>query len=142
MERGLLEPQPGSPEMSQPSARLPARGATAGVAGSPREPGSGRGWSAGSASGTPGASAGPAPPRWPAGPARAHRAARCPRSSAQRARGGSMPFLPLLAAPRFPVHRHCRALRLTSASRAEPPLSTERVPAGRGALLRPWGRGS
>lgn len=67
----------------------------------------------------------------------------CPRSGAQQARGGSMPLLPRLAsaAPRSTVRRR-RALRLTSAGPAEPPLSTERVSAGRGALLRPWGRES
>ena len=32
--------------------------------------------------------------------------------------------------------------RLTSAGPAEQPLSTERAPAGRSALLRPWGRES
>lgn len=55
-----------------------------------------------------------------------------------------MPLLPLLAAaPRSTVRRCCcRALRLTSAGPAEQPLSTERAPAGRSALLRPWGRES
>lgn len=54
-----------------------------------------------------------------------------------------MPLLPLLAAaPRSTVRRCCRALRLTSAGPAEQPLSTQRAPAGRSALLRPWGRES
>lgn len=57
-----------------------------------------------------------------------------------------MPLLPPLAgaaaAPRSRVHRRRRALRLTSTGPAEPPLSTERVLAGRGALLRFWGRKS
>lgn len=140
--RGLQEPPPGSLEILQPSAGLPARDAA------PTQPGVGVGverWgSPGSASGTPAArrsprAAPPAPPMWPAGRARAHRAARCPRSGAQQARGGSMPLLPLLAAaaPLSPVHCRRRALRLTSAGPTEPPLSTERVSAGRGALLRP-----
>lgn len=141
--RGLQERPPGSLEMPQPSARLaalhaaPTRlGEPAGSAGlskrhrwSPARPGP---------SGSP-----PLREGWPVGQARAHRAAGCPRSGAQQARGGSMPLLPLLAAaPLFTVRRCCRALRLTSAGPAEQPLSTERAPAGRSALLRPWGRES
>ena len=141
--RGLQEREPGSLEMPQPSARLLALDA---APARPWEPAG----SAGLSKRHPWSPARPGTPRnpplrgsRPAGRACAHRAASCPRSGAQQARGGSMPLLPLLAAaPRSTVRRRHRALRLKSFGPAEPPLSTERVPAGRGALLRPWGRES
>lgn len=130
--RGLQDPLPGSPEMPQLSARLPALdaapahpGEPVGVHGAPVKPG------------TPASSA--QPPRCP--PLRSGQPG--PRSPCRRlpALGCSAGPRQLHAPPPAP-HRCRRALRLTSASPAETPLSTERVPAGRGALLRPWGRES
>lgn len=126
--RGLQDPPPGSSEVPQPSARLPALdpapahpGEPVGARGAPVEPGA------------PSSSAQPprCPPLRSEHRARAHRAAGCPRSGAQQARGSSMPLLPSSPPPpRAPTderqpHRDA--------------LSTERVPAGRGALLRPRG---
>lgn len=129
--RGLQDPPPGSLEMPQPSACLraldsaPAHpGELAGVRGAPLKPALPRSRRSPRA----------ARPSEAAGRALAHRAAGRPRSGAQQARGCSMPLLPLLTAT--------AALRLTSAGSAETPLSTERIAAGRGALLRPWGRQS
>lgn len=123
--RGLQEREPGSLEMPQPSARLPALDA---APARPREPAG----SAGLSKRHPWSPARPGTPRGPplrgsrpAGRACAHRAAGYPRSGAQQARGCSMPLLPLLAAaPRSTVRRRHRALRLKSSGPAEPPLST------------------
>lgn len=139
--RGLQDPPPGSlgyrsPQpTSQSWTRHPHRSRSRlGSAGHPWSPARPR----------PLRSPRAARPSRAAGGARAHRAAGRPRSGAQQARGGSMPLLPLLAAavPRSRAHRRRRALRLTSAGPAEAPLSTERVLAGRGALLRPRGQES
>lgn len=95
VRRGLQDPPPGSPEMPQPSACLPALdaapahpGEPVGVRGAPGEPGA------------PSSSAQPPrrPPLRSQQRARAHRAAGCPRSGAQQARGSPMPLLPLLTA--------------------------------------------
>lgn len=130
--RGLQDPPPGSLEMPQPSARLPALdaapahpGEPAGVPDAPLEPGA------------PASSV--QPQRGP--PLRSRQPgprSPCRRLPALRCSAGPQP----LHAPPPAPHRRRRALRLTSAGPAETPLSTERVPAGRGALLRPWGRES
>lgn len=90
----------------------------------------------------------PARPAPPSGrPALTVPFAGCPRSGAQQARGGSMPLLRLLGLlatappPRAPPPPPPRAPTDERRPRRAA-LSTERVPAGRGALLRPWGRES
>lgn len=139
---GMQDPPPGSLEMPQPSARLPALyaaptrpGEPVGVRGAPTEPRVPAS-SAQPPRGPPLQSGRPVGP-WPTVPPVA-RARVLSRPAAV-----SMPLLPLLTAaavPRSRVHRHRRTLLLTSAGPAEPPLSTGRVLAEKNALLRPTGR--
>lgn len=139
--RGLQDPSPGSLEMPQPSARLPALdtvptrpGEPVGVCGAPLEPGA------------PASSAQPprGPPlqssrRGPGSPCRRSPALGC---SAGPRRLHAPPPAPRRRRTSLPGAPPPPRARLTSAGPAEPPLSTERVLAGRGALHRPWGQQS